>query len=255
MCPAARYDAIYLSPHLDDGALSCGGQIHRRVATGEKVLVVTVFTGDVPPDSVSELSRKILFYMGLGAHEAMAARRREDRQACRELGAELEHWELPECVYRRSAATGELLYCSMKQLFAEPSPEEDHVLDWLAERLRSLPPAGSLFAPLAVGRHVDHLLVRRAAQRVFEGALGYYEDYPYVQKFRALGKALKKKSSWRREVVELGPADLAAKVRAISAYPSQVRPIFDSDKRMERAVRRYCRRVGGERLWYPAQRG
>ncbi len=36
------YDHVYLSPHLDDAALSCGGAIARHVAAGQRVLVVTI---------------------------------------------------------------------------------------------------------------------------------------------------------------------------------------------------------------------
>ncbi len=42
-----RYEHIYLSPHLDDVALSCGGRIVKQRSKGENVLVVTVFTGDI----------------------------------------------------------------------------------------------------------------------------------------------------------------------------------------------------------------
>ncbi|MEZ4728018.1 MAG: PIG-L family deacetylase [Caldilineaceae bacterium] len=43
------YDAIYLSPHLDDVALSCGGQIFGATRTGQRVLIVTITAGDPPP--------------------------------------------------------------------------------------------------------------------------------------------------------------------------------------------------------------
>ena len=37
---------VYLSPHLDDAVLSCGGAIHRAGAAGEAVLVITVFAAE-----------------------------------------------------------------------------------------------------------------------------------------------------------------------------------------------------------------
>ena len=39
---------LFISPHLDDVVLSCGGYIHRLTTSGEKVVIVTVITADVP---------------------------------------------------------------------------------------------------------------------------------------------------------------------------------------------------------------
>ena len=45
-------DHLYLSPHFDDAALSCGGQIATWTAAGQSVLVVTITGGD-PLDALS----------------------------------------------------------------------------------------------------------------------------------------------------------------------------------------------------------
>ena len=39
---------LFISPHLDDVVLSCGGYIHRLTTSGEKVVIVTVIAADVP---------------------------------------------------------------------------------------------------------------------------------------------------------------------------------------------------------------
>ncbi len=39
---------LFIAPHFDDVALSCGGEVARLVAAGETVSIVTVFAG-VPP--------------------------------------------------------------------------------------------------------------------------------------------------------------------------------------------------------------
>ena len=42
--------------------------------------------------------------------------------------------------------------------------------------------AGVLFAPLGIGRHVDHLITRRAAQELGRPIpIVYYSDFPYSQ--------------------------------------------------------------------------
>lgn len=248
----AVYDAVYLSPHLDDAALSCGGQIHRRVRRGERVLVVTAFTGDLPPEPLSDGAAKILHYMGLEPEEAMEVRRREDLEACDELGAEVEHWPLLEVIARRSSG-GEAHYPTFGSIFAEPKAEDAAaVAGELEARLRALPAASAVVAPLGVGGHVDHRLLRDAAVRVFGPAVGRYEDFPYVRTFRALSRTLGRRSRWRSESIPLDRSDVDAKIRAVAAYRTQVGPLFRGVRRMPRAVRRYARKIGGERLWFPA---
>jgi len=44
-----EYDYIYISPHLDDVPLSCGGTICQQKTQGFNILVVTVFAGDPQP--------------------------------------------------------------------------------------------------------------------------------------------------------------------------------------------------------------
>jgi len=245
----ARYDGIVFSPHLDDAALSCGGRIHRRTARGEKVLVVTIFTGDVPEGPLPELAVKVLLSMGLGREDAMQIRQREDEAACEILGAEPVHWPFLECPLRTDEA-GESLYPTFRELFGEPRGEDEPLLDEISDAMRELPPADHLVAPLGIGSHVDHHLVRRAAERVFDDRLAYYEDFPYVRKAFALKRALGTRRKWREESLPLDEQNLRAKIRAVAAYGSQIAPLFGSERRMERRLRRWARRVKGERQWF-----
>ena len=48
-----KYDSIYLAPHLDDAALSCGGQIYTATQQGANVRIVTVMAGDAPADGIA----------------------------------------------------------------------------------------------------------------------------------------------------------------------------------------------------------
>jgi hypothetical protein len=41
---------LFLSPHMDDAVLSCGGLIYQLTQAGEAVTVISVMAGDVPPD-------------------------------------------------------------------------------------------------------------------------------------------------------------------------------------------------------------
>src|SRR6185503_3764875 len=80
------YDHIYLSPHLDDVALSCGGAIARHSATGARVLVVTVCTASPPSagpfSSFAEATHQL---WGLPPDQAMRTRLYEDSVAMEHL--------------------------------------------------------------------------------------------------------------------------------------------------------------------------
>jgi hypothetical protein len=111
-------------------------------------------------------------------------RRAEDARAVARLGAEALVWSLPDAIYRLHPATGEPLYTDNDQLFGQLSPAEAPLVAELAAQMGALPPAGRIVAPLVLGNHVDHQLVRAAAEKAF-ASLYYYEDYPYVQRHPA----------------------------------------------------------------------
>ena len=188
--------------------------------------------------------------MGLGREDAMAIRQKEDDAACEILGAEPVHWPYLECPLRTDE-DGDPIYPTFRDLFGQPRPEDDALVDDIAEAMRDLPPADHLVAPLAVGSHVDHHLVRRAAERAFSDRLAFYEDFPYVRKAFALGRALGDKKQWREESLPLDENNLRAKIRSVAAYTTQIEPLFGNERRMERRIRRWARRVKGERQWFP----
>lgn len=251
---------IVLSPHLDDAALSCGGTIFRTARAGGRVRVVTAFAGDEPPEPPSQLVRDLLRWWRLPAGEAMATRRHEDGEALAALGAELEHWALPEAPYRLEAAGGPPRYGTLEALFAEVDlgSREAELLADLAARLRRLPAAARVLVPLGVGGHVDHRLLRLAAESALPAPLEYYEEYPYAQwRWSAVARLTRPRRAWTAESEALDGDALTARCRAVACYRSQIAGLFGSVERLERRLRRYVRRVGGERTWRraPGARG
>jgi len=109
---------IYLSPHLDDAVLSCGGAIHRRAAAGDSVLVITFLTGEAAAHGVaSALSPFALLqhsYWGDPPHP-MALRRAEDVAALTLLKADWYHVGYLDAVYRADAS-GRWLYTDLETL-------------------------------------------------------------------------------------------------------------------------------------------
>lgn len=244
------YDAIYLSPHLDDVALSCGGQVFGATRAGQRVLIVTITAGDPPPSTVSSYAQSLHDRWEL-LTDAVAARRAEDLAANEILGADTLHWSLPDCIYRYHPTTGAALYLSDPDIFGEVHPAEAPLVATLSEQMATLPAHKQLYVPLTIGHHVDHQLTRIAAERVFRvPSLAYYEDYPYAQQPDALAKTLPPDSPiWQAKVIALDEAAIRAKIAAIAAFKSQFSTFFTDHADLERQIRTFTATVGGERVW------
>lgn len=248
------YDSVYVSPHLDDAALSCGGQIFWQTQRGERVLVVTVAAGEPDTDIRSPFAQFLHHHWGLTAAEAVSHRRVEDQAACQRLGAETRYWTLPDAIYRLHPETQTPLYTSDEDIFGPVHPSEEPLIGDLARFFSSLPKARRVVAPLAVGSHVDHQLVRAAAERVWGVSLLYYEDYPYVQQNpQSLAGMLQPARQWRSYLIPLSHAARAARIDAVKAYRSQIASLFNTVEQMESAIISQVARTGGERLWQRAR--
>jgi LmbE family N-acetylglucosaminyl deacetylase len=257
------YRHVYLSPHLDDAALSCGGLIHQQAAAGQRPLVVTIFAGLPPRDE--ELSDFAQFLHERDRNQDMVtARLAEDQAALAVLGADYLRLAYPDCIYRGRLHAGEAYYASEGALFGAVHPAEAGLPDELAAALAELVPADAgvtLYAPLTVGNHVDHQLTFAAA-RLLAGQgwqVRFYEDYPYVEREEgALAAALAARGidRWQPVAIPLSEDDLAAKIAAIACYRTQVDVLFggpgtlpgEGARAMPGRIRAYAARVGGERL-------
>ncbi len=255
---------VYLSPHLDDAVLSCGGAIHHHTAAGEPVLVITIFAGEYTGDRPSPFARVQHGYWG-DPLRPMTLRTAEDTAALASLGAEGRHLDYLDAIYR-TGPDGEWLYPSEETLWGEICPSDPLAQDGtqaLAGHLTRLMPAkdGSLvYAPLGVGRHVDHQVVHVAARSLLDLGyrLSFYEDYPYAEKRGASKSALIAAGGvgWSLEAIPLTGKDLAAKVSALGYYRSQMFILFGGAEAMPNRMWSFANtRVpeGGlaERIWSP----
>jgi len=252
---------IYLSPHLDDAVLSCGGQIAQLVRAGQVVRVVTVFAGDVPADAAnSPFVQELHARWGLGDNPP-AARRAEDRAALEILGARATHLPFPDCVYRLGRM-GAPLYPARDAIFGTVAEVEVPLIDEVVRALRRLrvPHDARVILPLTAGHHVDHQIVRTAgeqwckmrdAQRRIQ--IAYYEDYPYAENQDEVTAALREETL-QAELITMDEDALAAKVTAIACYRSQISTFFADQAEMAARVRAYAEVVVGdqtaERLWH-----
>lgn len=250
---------VFLSPHYDDAALSCGGLIHQLAQRGEKALIITVMGGD-PPDPPPDTSIvRDLHQRWQAGYNPVEARRREDACAARVLSAQADFFPFADCVYRLNLH-GIALYPTEESLWGEVSSEDAAVETHLNHFFRAF--EGMLYCPLGVGNHVDHKLVRNwgLAQLPKHPSIRFYAEYPYTARNpQALDEALNAiaaispKLTLSPEHIELNEVDVAAKIRAIACYTSQISTFWKDLDDMEQATRAAMKAVGRgvytERYW------
>lgn len=240
---------LFVAPHLDDVALSCGGLVYRLASAGQSVAIATVCTADQPADwPLSEAAQHEHRQWQLG-DRPYQSRRAEDVCACRLLGATPIHLNLLDAIYRRDAH-GAPLYTNTDDFIGGAV----HPRDWqvqLPQAQAALAPliraATWVYGPLAIGGHVDHAIVRRAVESLASrSAIRYYEDFPYADKSGRFDPP----RGCAFERVALTAREVDARICAIACYASQLPAVFGSAAAMPERVRNYVLRAGGERYWF-----
>lgn len=249
------YSHVYLSPHLDDAVLSCGGAIAAQSALGNRVLVVTLCTAVPSAQQLGPLAEEFHGDWNLAHEDAVTVRLREDLLAMELIGADCLWAGLLDSIYRLPFA-----YDTRERLFGTPQPTDPlyQLLRQLIPELRAQFPNATIYAPLAVGYHVDHQITYTVANESAGPLLAFYEDVYYVLLDGEL----------ERRMADLGgrfvpstidiSATLSRKITAIDAYASQVPELFGGSEAMARQITEFAQRrhaelgTYGERIWMRA---
>lgn len=238
---------IFLSPHLDDAVLSCGGMIAELVRSGCVVEVWTICAGDPPSGPLSPLAQSLHDRWGTPVNP-VETRREEDRRSCAILGAGARHFSIPDCIYRPNPATGEPLIRENDELF-QPLPEAENPLagDIQRQLTNHLPEGAQVVSPLTHGRHIDHYLVRRSAEGLNLPLL-YYADFPYAIQSQ-IHRAQWFLPGWETIEFAVSRDSLTKWQTAIAEYNSQISTFWGSLVEMESAIETYWLSGGGNTLW------
>jgi LmbE family N-acetylglucosaminyl deacetylase len=238
---------IYLSPHLDDVVLSCGGLIARQTARGEQVTVLTIFAGDPPQGPLSAFAIELHKIWG-SLSSPTAARREEDRAACAYLKASTLHLDFPDAIYR-SEPQGEALYPDEAAIFGVLHPEDENLLDHLTVSLRQgCPEEARVYVPMGRGAHVDHQLTRLTAENLAR-SLYYYPDLPYAARGAHLPSNLESPSG-DEILFSLQDDELEAWFEAAALYRSQISTFWSNLEALRQEFRSHIESKGGLRLLY-----
>lgn len=191
---------VVLSPHLDDGILSCG----QLLIAADEPCVVTVFTGMPPDDLVSTPYDEGCGFVSSAA--AVKTRRVEDHNACSVVGARWFHCDALDVQYRDGA----------------PALIIDDICAAINGSLHVVAPLGLC--------HPDHRSVSDAALSCGFDYVWLYEELPYrVHRPDEVVARL-------AELAELGVkleldqqpiGDLTVKQQAARCYQSQIHAYGD----------------------------
>lgn len=234
--------ALFVSPHLDDVAFSCGGTLISLSDAGWRTVVVTAFTASVPSPSGFALACQL--DKGLSADvDYLAVRRAEDEEFARRAGVTQLRWlDLPEAPHRG--------YSTAADLFGSPAPSDGIATAlWssLAQCLDDAQP-DLVFAPQALGGHIDH---RHVAAAVFSvtprSEVWWYRDVPYAIGQQTARPPLPMVDAMAERPVDITAA-LSRKCCAATAYATQLDFQFGGADRCVDTLRQHAveegRRVG-----------
>ena len=210
--------SVYLSAHLDDAILSCGGLIFDQIQKGIPAVVWTFMCGIPQGKPEENYLRRI----------------EEDKRAAQILGARPVHEHLLDAFGR-----------NYENVFSPPSSDDDTLISNIASIIEEKTESDDrLMVPLALGGHVDHVILRRAAE-LSGMPLTYYIDFPYVE---YLPDALKDVPSWFvKHATTVSPEGLSHWVDAVREYVSQ--DFYKTPDITREKIIEYWAKVNGIFLW------
>ncbi len=254
---------VFVSPHPDDVALSCGGLIAGLRDRGEEVTIVTVHGGCGPATKLTTYQVTTLGFADRRpvptADEAMGFRRAEDDAFGRIVGARIVQVLRPDAIFRG--------YFDPIARAGGPDADDAPPVEELRKALAQVAP-DHLYLPLAIGDHVDHTQTRRAGIALlaepgspYVDRTAFFEDFPYS--FRVGWEGIGQLSPdalaslpgrLQPEYFEVEPW-LERKLDALrAAYPSQLAMLFDSDAAMVEQFRTQAARTAAAGGCGPAER-
>jgi LmbE family N-acetylglucosaminyl deacetylase len=236
---------IYFSPHLDDTVLSAGGLISDQTRSGIPVEIWTFMAGVPDDEQLTDFAQSMHKMWGTtSAKETIQIRREEDRRAASRVGAKAVHFDFLDCIYRRGK-NGEALYDAA--VFMPPRAEDADLPAQIAQTMVAwLKLDDVVVSQLAIGGHVDHILVRKAAE-MLKRQLVFDLDIPYLLNHP---EELSPKTAGMKDSLQpISETGLETWLEASEAYASQLGSLFESIGSMRERMRAYWLEERGIRFW------
>jgi LmbE family N-acetylglucosaminyl deacetylase len=178
---------LFISPHFDDACFSAGGLLSKM--TSKKVVILTVFSRSshapqrfwIKPFSHASSVLNIDSFRQRVINYVSKERQKEDLQFCNRLNAVQN--VLP---FKDSEVRG-----YKDSFLTDRIVDKDPVYDAVCQTIEKSVFSGaydSILCPLAVGNHIDHLIVLEAFLQIVKGhrsnlSIFFYEDLPYASEY------------------------------------------------------------------------
>jgi len=178
------------------------------------------------------------------AEETIRIRREEDTQAASKVGAKAVHFDFLDCIYRRGK-NGEGLY--NEAVFIPPHAEDFDLPAQIAQTMVAWLKADDIVvSQLAIGRHVDHILVRKAAE-MLKRPLFFDEDIPYLLDYP---EELSPNTVGMKDSLQpISEAGFETWIEAIKDYATQLGGLFESTDSIRERMQTYWLERHGIQFW------
>ncbi len=240
---------IFLSPHFDDVVLSVGGLVWELGKLGDRVEIWTICAGEPLPDKpLTDYAQLVHMIWELSEQDVPLIRSKEDAACCKVLGANYHRYNVPDCIYRYHPGTDEAMIHVPDDINTPLEPEESYLIPPVTDFLRkNLPEGCELVVPLSIGNHRDHVLTRRAAERL-GFSVWHYVDYPYVLRGQ-YNLAEWIPAGAEQFALQVSRRGLKAWRNGFACHRSQIILLFPSEATMRRKLGAYAKSGGGSTLW------
>lgn len=219
---------VFVSPHLDDAALSCG-ELMRTLSKFTKVTVINVFTTADNKSQTMSAKKALADSQYATPVDLYKERVKEDKIALSSIKVAVKNLGYTEALWRKIKKPSVIQKHLSKLLpeFIHVYPtyklhiskgiismhDNDLITEISANLKKNISPKAIVFAPFGVGNHVDHIVTRKAVEKVFHPI--YWIDQPYIE----------------RKKVELPsyntfPVNDTSKKTLVSFYKTQINLLF-----------------------------
>lgn len=240
---------IFFSPHYDDAVLSCGFLIDLLKKAKKDVVIVTIFTRGSGYPYTNQAIDFLARSGGFNPYKLFNMRSIENKKALGYLKVKWLDLDFIDAAFRKSKL---LTYFSkishlipfawyFYHIYPTPSKQFFGSFDWqdkklyfkLKEHFCELIPSSSadkvlLLAPLGIGGHADHVIVRDAVAAL-NHQVYYWEDFPYNTNPYLIKGLLSKLTKFSFSF-QLNVTAGSKKYNALHLYKSQMPVLFPNGK-------------------------
>ena len=173
------WDVVILSPHMDDAVLSLGQHILKWKKEDKKIKIITMVNSFGENKTIPNYSKDYVNKSGFkNVFDFEKARREEDKMVMEKLKVDYEYWSVIDASFRSN--NGYFEYPKRKDLLSGRLVKSNQkTISNLVLKLNKIK-ARKVLIPYGVGKHVDHVILKKVGERSRLKNKYYYFESPYL---------------------------------------------------------------------------